>query len=355
MDAILQIVRNTNIVVTKDIVKKARDLSAEEFAILVIECRRASVGYEGLSRLFDMRSNFGTYERAAIEAMSFDVEFNSDGQTRWPLTEYILQTLDIIKPGSLLKEAAFANHLLTPVALKRRLDYFGIDSSSSFSRINDHVNTSHVPTRAGVFKLKRNVFSKKPKWVIKSDESDLVKKMRSKLPPRRKDSISLDKTAEKALETLTEEARTDNLINQDMLRNIKDYERIDDEVEEAMTKIDNYEKDDAYNISIYGPLNGTTWCPTGVGDGHRMLRCVCCELGSNTDMYSWFTGICDACGNKIRRVSHAIRFPNTQGCFTGCYCSFQCMEEYPVEEIDDIVEYKMDSLKVMLETYKIYA
>ena len=359
MDDILYVVVNNDAPISQELVDKTRALDARSFAILVNRCRELGLGYPELSRLFDMRSGYSSYERAAVDAMSFDVEIIEGKERYFPITEYILQTIPNIRASEILKEAAFANHLITPGALKRRFDLFRIDSSKSVGYINDAVNSSLIPMRTGIFATKRNVFASKPRWVMRGKKS--ATELRH-IKPRKGRQTTESSDLQETFDDLSRIIEDKEINLQDKFKPIPDHFEVDDDVDRVMSMIDDLSHDDAFNASIYGPLNGETYCPTGVGDGHRMLRCMCCSVCSDdpqgqckSDPFGWFTGVCDSCGKRIKKLSYAVRFPHSRGCFTGCYCSFHCMEEYPAEELDDIILHKLNSLRDSLFTYRIYA
>lgn len=59
---------------------------------------------------------------------------------------------------------------------------------------------------------------------------------------------------------------------------------------------------------------------------YRMLTCNIYDYDEEYDVIRpWFTGICDYCRKRIRYSWYAIRFPDPEGGFRGCYCSFECL------------------------------
>lgn len=79
----------------------------------------------------------------------------------------------------------------------------------------------------------------------------------------------------------------------------------------------------------FGPANG--YLPLSVDDDEticskygscRMLHCN--HVDESDDDY-WFTGTCDFCARKIRKMEHAVRAPGIYGGWKGCYCSFDCI------------------------------
>ena len=57
------------------------------------------------------------------------------------------------------------------------------------------------------------------------------------------------------------------------------------------------------------------------------------ELYENDGKVSWFKGKCDSCRNFILDISHALRFPNRDGGWKGCYCSFKCLHNDPPHKV----------------------
>lgn len=332
---------SVNTPISDEHVSKTRKLSSRDFAILANRCRESNFGYPQLSRLFDLRSDFGEYSRAIIDVLSFDVEFKEGRYVYFPLTEYILETFPNVKKENLLKEASFAR-LLSPGELKRRLDILGIDSSKSFGYINDYVNSSNIPTRIGALNVK-TVIARKPKWVIKPDNPKLIKSLRQSKPKDLKPGFN------DIVERLGDIAeRDDDLVKDNDTKVIKDHVYIDDDIQQAMMKISELEHEDEFNVRIFGPSNGS----------HRMLICNCFETcgKDGCPRFFWFKdGMCDSCSKKIRRPSYALRFPMEEGGFMGKYCSWDCLRDYPAQEISDIVEFRLQSLKDTLDTFKVYA
>jgi len=72
-----------------------------------------------------------------------------------------------------------------------------------------------------------------------------------------------------------------------------------------------------------------------------MLQCECLEtegyeeseVYENNGEISWFQGRCDSCRKFILDVSHALRFPNHNGGWKGCYCSFDCLHNDPPHKV----------------------
>lgn len=75
---------------------------------------------------------------------------------------------------------------------------------------------------------------------------------------------------------------------------------------------------------VFGPLNN--WidreCDGVELDGCRMLTCECWIEEENS---GWFTGYCDVCFIAIRSKQFALRYPEVQGGWRGCFCCSECM------------------------------
>lgn len=110
----------------------------------------------------------------------------------------------------------------------------------------------------------------------------------------------------------------------------------DSEMSESGVKIGSSQR-------VWGPKNdikGLGCCSGPNGEGPcRMLQCECIGPGDPEDSYvnngqiTWFKGRCDSCRNYIMDISHALRFPNHNGGWIGCYCCFDCMQKDPPHKI----------------------
>ena len=91
---------------------------------------------------------------------------------------------------------------------------------------------------------------------------------------------------------------------------------------------------------MWGPKNkmlerGCISTPNNEGPC-RMLLCECLQGYDDDDdnfykeinTSSWFKGRCDVCRKIIQNLSHAVRFPNQGGGWSGCFCSFECMTDF---------------------------
>lgn len=115
---------------------------------------------------------------------------------------------------------------------------------------------------------------------------------------------------------------------------------------------------------VWGPENrmkDKDCCSGPEGQGPcRMLQCECFECDDDEDnLYdkeeglSWFKGECDSCGNKILDLSHAIRFPNYEGGWKGCYCSFECLEDDPPFELTKDKNILLNLMKIRIDHFGI--
>jgi hypothetical protein len=106
--------------------------------------------------------------------------------------------------------------------------------------------------------------------------------------------------------------------------------------------------DDRLLFQEYGPVNTVyTVCKTNIDPDHicskhggcRMFLCSEFEQiqtdGTEIDLmtcedhsyaYDWFRGSCDTCSKRIAKRHYALRMPNRYGGWSGCYCSFECIE-----------------------------
>jgi len=95
----------------------------------------------------------------------------------------------------------------------------------------------------------------------------------------------------------------------------------------------------------------------------RLFTCICKEIpGDNefednfeidTDYYSWFTGKCDLCDVKIKKLRYAVRFPCENGGWIGCFCSFICMKKSEIRPIYESDEFKIEEIKNLINQYGI--
>lgn len=114
---------------------------------------------------------------------------------------------------------------------------------------------------------------------------------------------------------------------------------------------------------VWGPMNkgkDRECCSGPEGEGPcRMLQCECLENADEDETYqfdsglTWFTGKCDCCEKVILDLSHALRFPNDEGSWKGCYCSFECLTEDPPYEITPKSSISINIMRFTIEYYGI--
>ena len=125
---------------------------------------------------------------------------------------------------------------------------------------------------------------------------------------------------------------------------------VSDEISEALDVVLNSFSNTEANIEdlykasnrVFGPVNrieGSDCISNPNLPGPcRMLECICKEEYYNVfnvienqiidkRYNNWFIGKCQICLKKIRDLSHSIRFPEENGGWSGCYCSFDCLKE----------------------------
>jgi hypothetical protein len=78
----------------------------------------------------------------------------------------------------------------------------------------------------------------------------------------------------------------------------------------------------------------------GATDGFRAV---------DEELIDWFTGVCQECHEKILKKHYALRIPQLDGGWKGCYCSFECMEN-DTEDLDTF----SSRMKTQLQKYGIY-
>lgn len=92
--------------------------------------------------------------------------------------------------------------------------------------------------------------------------------------------------------------------------------------------------------------------------GKRMLLDTSYEYDEFVDEYKseWFTGSCQQCHLKIAHEHYSIRKPRYKGGWSGCYCSWKCLEDemeallYQLDEVENGLQLGEDEgkEKVML-------
>lgn len=123
------------------------------------------------------------------------------------------------------------------------------------------------------------------------------------------------------------------------------------ESEEFKIKLNNPER-------VWGPENKMKerdCCSGPNSEGPcRMLQCECLEE-NDEDSYdpqmgmTWFKGRCDACEKFIMDPSHALRFPNVEGGWMGCYCCFDCLKDDPMYDKSDKLDFVLNLMKIKID------
>ena len=106
-------------------------------------------------------------------------------------------------------------------------------------------------------------------------------------------------------------------------------------------------------IPYFGPSNPIQF-PLTDWDEHnidmyvtteRMLLCDFYDHDENGEDVEWYTGSCDKCGLRIRKINHCVRMPVISGGWEGCFCSWKCTQDYvdtnyydESEIINDLIE-----------------
>lgn len=109
------------------------------------------------------------------------------------------------------------------------------------------------------------------------------------------------------------------------LENRDDNEIYDDEVEYFIRC---YIGNNEFNYHSYGPSNPKIGIDIEKKCGEYevcyMLNCKCLEeFPEDIKGNEWFSGICDYCNFKIENKQNSWRIPGENGCFEGCYCSYE--------------------------------
>lgn len=94
-------------------------------------------------------------------------------------------------------------------------------------------------------------------------------------------------------------------------------------------------QDDIELFRILGPANPQLNASENELEygGWRMFISNIFDIDYDTDQsVDWFRGACDHCHLKIRYYWYALRIPQVNGGWSGCYCSFDCLREGLVEQ-----------------------
>lgn len=103
----------------------------------------------------------------------------------------------------------------------------------------------------------------------------------------------------------------------------------------------------------FGPINAFVddlCCSTPQNRQCSMFYCMCRELDEEevelneienfqSIATSWFSGMCEHCNRKIKKMRYAVRYPVEGGGFIGCFCSFNCIyasKKFPIYDNDDL-------------------
>lgn len=211
-------------------------------------------------------------------------------------------------------------------------------------------------------KHKKEVY-KKPNWVsLKDYETDEYYQ-----------KLSVGETQENSYEEL------DNLKN--MIKRLTSKQIIEsndlgdeaplktEEVIETFVSIKDNFKDENSNsmIRYYGPCNsilgfdciGSFKIPGECKGGPcRMFYCMCREFDEEDALNEedvdvafdeWFSGECDICKVKIKKMRYAVRFPVDGGGWLGCYCSFTCMRKTKVRPIYSSDEFRIGEIETIIK------
>jgi len=184
--------------------------------------------------------------------------------------------------------------------------------------------------------IKRSDYAKVPDYMIQ------IKNIDKKL----KDELKFTNQYILKLEKLEENTQLDILARPERKEEIyKDY--ILAKYREQLGKVPILDR-------LFGPANrqpnlnlsNTSIC--SIFGGCRMFLCDC------LDPFEWFSGHCDICLKRIKKINYALRLPRIGGSWSGCYCSFECLESDITEknfvlddyiELDEVELYKYESSK----------
>jgi len=198
--------------------------------------------------------------------------------------------------------------------------------------------------------VKRSPFIVKPSYLIESPKSNLEFAMKAEIEISDIYSLGLDQMPKRLREYLV-------LHPQEMQDFREKY---------AKTKTRLNLAESPLLSQILGPANrmarddltGDDIC--SIFGGCRMLICPCLVAENE----KWFNGYCENCLKKIPYEHWAVRQPRIQGCWSGCYCSFDCTREFiednalfqdlpPVE--DTYTDDEIEELKEMSKVLPLYS
>ncbi len=78
--------------------------------------------------------------------------------------------------------------------------------------------------------------------------------------------------------------------------------------------------------------------------GCRMFLCDVFDYDEEFEfMADWFTGACETCHNRIKKRHHAVRKPEHNGGWTGCYCKWKCVRDsiYQNDDEPDLLTHEL--------------
>lgn len=127
---------------------------------------------------------------------------------------------------------------------------------------------------------------------------------------------------------------------------IKDVEGADTDgvVEDAANVAEEMICLDINTFQKHGPRNGKKNCK----DSCYMLKCECFRR-------DWFTEECGYCGDKIRDISHVIRYPVPGGGWSGCYCKMSHMIDDSPHDVEFNIKrvFRYELMSSQLDEYGI--
>lgn len=291
-------------------------LETSKFVSIVREMMISKVNLEIVFTLFDIRGQFISQAYPALECITFDRKIPKIA-CEYPLTAYILKNFEHLTLDVLEKEIRRNHNLISVDSLK---DRFGQEWN---------INFPEKRSKADI-----------PEWIIRKSKNEGVDvaKLRKTITVKRKSQNNTE-----IIENVEYAEDQHDILPE------KDFSAISENTQRYLDQLD--EKDDRKLVNLFGPRHviNDDICSRGIGDSHRMLRCICFETSNK-----WFSKYCDGCGTIIRKKSFAVRFPLAIGGFQGCYCSFDCMREFPAEDIDELQEYNISMLQMKIQNYKIF-
>lgn len=210
-------------------------------------------------------------------------------------------------------------------------------------------------------------YAPKPEYITAYNGEEIPEDPRIEIP---------DEDYVKIATEMTHEASDDNILFDDpegteqalvkMLKesDLEEKESIVEPLRREREHIALSENDEIFRF--FGPSHPTVGneldkdTPCGEYGGCRMFLCVCREIAMMDydveDPYEikWFKKVCDECKLKIEKKKYAVRLPNVDGGWHGCYCSFKCARKDIYIDEEGIVEELIAEFEDDLKTTKIY-